>query len=210
MLAFSSAASALQWCLLAQEAAMYAPWPPSLLALPELSEVHAPGDGTLLFRGPRLKMGVCEGVPQSMEPDHVGRCVSDSGLERPRLSCPAAEVPATARLAGPQRTLRLYLPVSLSLLQTAAHFAGPTTTATASTRQRDSWMLARMAGRSRARKASPKAFSGKLGFLLVCGTCSPNAGGWVEPVPITRIGLSARRALNPDGAQTLPCKLAPQ
>ncbi|KAI8476209.1 MAG: hypothetical protein J3K34DRAFT_271511 [Monoraphidium minutum] len=73
MLAFDSAAGALTWCLLAQEALMYAPWPPCLLALPELAEVHAPGDGALLFRGPRLKMGVCEGVPQSLEPDHVGR-----------------------------------------------------------------------------------------------------------------------------------------
>lgn len=52
---------------------MYAPWPPALLSLPGLAEVHAPGDGALLFRGPRLKMGVCEGVPQSVEPDHVGR-----------------------------------------------------------------------------------------------------------------------------------------
>jgi class 3 adenylate cyclase len=73
MLAFPEASAALQWCLLAQEALMYAPWPPALLSLPGLAEVHAPGDGALLFRGPRLKMGVCEGVPQSVEPDHVGR-----------------------------------------------------------------------------------------------------------------------------------------
>jgi hypothetical protein len=73
MLAFSSAGRALQWCLLVQEAAMFAPWPAAVLAMPEYSEVHAPGDGTLLFRGPRLKMGACEGVPRGILCDHVGR-----------------------------------------------------------------------------------------------------------------------------------------
>jgi hypothetical protein len=73
MLAFPSAAAALEWCLLVQEAAMYAPWPASVLETPEFAEVHAPGDGALLFRGPRLKMGVCEGVPRSILCDHVGR-----------------------------------------------------------------------------------------------------------------------------------------
>lgn len=58
MLAFADAANGLQWCLMVQEALMYAPWPPALLSMPEFAEQHAPGDGTLLFRGPRLKMGV--------------------------------------------------------------------------------------------------------------------------------------------------------
>lgn len=73
MLAFPSAAAALQWCLLVQEASMYAPWPASLLALPEFEEVHAPGDGALLFRGPRIKMGACEGTPRGILCDHMGR-----------------------------------------------------------------------------------------------------------------------------------------
>jgi hypothetical protein len=73
MLAFPSASRALQWCLIVQEAAMYAPWPATLLGVPEYAEVHAPGDGTLLFRGPRLKMGACEGVPRGVMCDHVGR-----------------------------------------------------------------------------------------------------------------------------------------
>jgi class 3 adenylate cyclase len=73
MLAFGSAEAALQWCLLVQEALMYAPWPAALLALPEFGEQHTPDGGTLLFRGPRVKMGVCEGRPRSLVADHVGR-----------------------------------------------------------------------------------------------------------------------------------------
>ncbi|KAI8472451.1 MAG: hypothetical protein J3K34DRAFT_519781 [Monoraphidium minutum] len=73
MLAFRSAEGALAWCLLAQEALMYAPWPPALLELPGFGEQHTPDGGTLLFRGPRLKMGVCEGRPRSLVADHAGR-----------------------------------------------------------------------------------------------------------------------------------------
>ena len=44
-----------------------APTPPSPLPF-------GPGGArTLLFRGPRLKMGVCEGVPSTVLPDHLGR-----------------------------------------------------------------------------------------------------------------------------------------
>jgi hypothetical protein len=40
------------------------------------------GAGRLVFRGPRLKMGLTEGVPRTVMPDHLGRCVracSDTG-----------------------------------------------------------------------------------------------------------------------------------
>jgi hypothetical protein len=73
MLAFPSATAALTFCLLVQEATMYAPWPQSVLDWGEWREVHAPGDGALLFRGPRLRMGVAEGVPRSLAPDCAGR-----------------------------------------------------------------------------------------------------------------------------------------
>jgi hypothetical protein len=29
--------------------------------------------GQLVFRGPRLRIGVCEGVPRTVMPDHLGR-----------------------------------------------------------------------------------------------------------------------------------------
>lgn len=29
--------------------------------------------GQLVFRGPRLRIGLCEGVPRTVMPDHVGR-----------------------------------------------------------------------------------------------------------------------------------------
>lgn len=52
----------LQWCLVVQEALLYAPWPPTLLELPEFAEVRDKGSCGLLFRGPRLKMVIGEGV----------------------------------------------------------------------------------------------------------------------------------------------------
>lgn len=73
MLAFHCPADALQWCLVVQESLMYAPWPAALLALPELAEVRAPISGALLFRGPRLKIGLHNGVPRSITPDYLGR-----------------------------------------------------------------------------------------------------------------------------------------
>jgi class 3 adenylate cyclase len=73
MLAFRDAEGALQWCLLVQEALMYAPWPAALLALLEFGEQHTRDGGTLLFRGPRVKMGVCEGRPRSLVANEEGR-----------------------------------------------------------------------------------------------------------------------------------------
>ena len=50
---------------------MYIDWPASAM-----KHWHMEKDdetGTLLFRGPRLKMGICEGSPASIRPDHLGR-----------------------------------------------------------------------------------------------------------------------------------------
>jgi hypothetical protein len=104
------------WCLVTQEALLYAPWTGMLPKLDCFKEATGPG-GEPLFRGPRyhargsglgsfdrgaldhialqsitlnvpngpslflsnplpsrrLKMGICEGYPKSILPDHVGR-----------------------------------------------------------------------------------------------------------------------------------------
>jgi hypothetical protein len=49
------------------------PTPPSPLPFGAGGAPSAGGARTLLFRGPRLKMGVCEGVPSTVLPDHLGR-----------------------------------------------------------------------------------------------------------------------------------------
>jgi len=72
MVAFPTAQSALSWCLVTQEALMYANWPEAVLKHDKFREERAV-DGALLFRGPRLKMGICEGSPKSVLPDHLGR-----------------------------------------------------------------------------------------------------------------------------------------
>ena len=62
--------AALHWCLAVQECALYTEWPATALkywATERDSRDH------VLFRGPRLKMGVCEGSPASIMPDHMGR-----------------------------------------------------------------------------------------------------------------------------------------
>eukprot|EP00798_Chlamydomonas_sp_ICE-L_P008123 gene8123-1370_t len=70
MLSFHSAHAALTWCLTAQESFLYAKWPKSALGFwPETRDEH----GCLDFRGPRMKMGLCEGSPQTVFPDHLGR-----------------------------------------------------------------------------------------------------------------------------------------
>ncbi|GAX78741.1 hypothetical protein CEUSTIGMA_g6178.t1 [Chlamydomonas eustigma] len=70
VLVFSTPEDALLFCISAQFSSMYADW-----SLPVL--MHWPTErgqeGQLLFRGPRLKMGVCEGEPTSIMPDHMGR-----------------------------------------------------------------------------------------------------------------------------------------
>ena len=88
--------SALTWCLAVQECSMYISWLPAVLRQwPE----ERGAMGQIIFRGPRssgcykvlhrilnkqkdfdlllfnsrLKMGVCEGQPRSILPDHMGR-----------------------------------------------------------------------------------------------------------------------------------------
>jgi hypothetical protein len=52
---------------------MFADWPGSVLNLPGFCEVLDPATGLLLFRGPRLRMGLAEGRPDRILPDHTGR-----------------------------------------------------------------------------------------------------------------------------------------
>ncbi|GAX79287.1 hypothetical protein CEUSTIGMA_g6728.t1 [Chlamydomonas eustigma] len=70
MFVFSKAEDALLWCLSVQFCVLYSDWPASVLH--HWPEEHG-ADGRLLFRGPRLKMGVCTGTPSSIIPDHMGR-----------------------------------------------------------------------------------------------------------------------------------------
>jgi hypothetical protein len=51
---------------------MYMQWPAHILSLPGFDTVLDPTSGQLLFRGPRLRMGVAEGIPSSVSPDHMG------------------------------------------------------------------------------------------------------------------------------------------
>ncbi|KIY92834.1 hypothetical protein MNEG_15129 [Monoraphidium neglectum] len=70
--AYSNPVAALEWCLLMQKAAMFLPWPQRVL---EERGCRREDDaaGRVVFRGPRLKMGLREGVPKSICPDHLGR-----------------------------------------------------------------------------------------------------------------------------------------
>jgi hypothetical protein len=51
---------------------MYVDWPQCILELPGFQEQVDPVSGQLLFKGPRLRMGVSEGIPSSVLPDHMG------------------------------------------------------------------------------------------------------------------------------------------
>ena len=53
---------------------MYWDWPHSALKhWPAERDLRAERPDQFFFRGPRLKMGVCEGNPASIMPDHMGR-----------------------------------------------------------------------------------------------------------------------------------------
>lgn len=56
-----------------QEALMYVPWAENVLSHPGFKEELDPVTGLPLFRGPRLRMGLAEGHPNSVLPDHNGR-----------------------------------------------------------------------------------------------------------------------------------------
>ncbi|GAX78738.1 hypothetical protein CEUSTIGMA_g6175.t1 [Chlamydomonas eustigma] len=70
MLAFKHLEDALHWCMLVQECILYADWPLSAL---KFWPIERDNHGQAIFRGPRLKIGVSEGVPSSVLPDHMGR-----------------------------------------------------------------------------------------------------------------------------------------
>ncbi|GAX74578.1 hypothetical protein CEUSTIGMA_g2027.t1 [Chlamydomonas eustigma] len=72
MVVFSSPLAAIAWCLVMQEVMLFAAWSPDVL-LHDKFKVERGADGELLFRGPRLKMGVCEGQPKTIIPDHLAR-----------------------------------------------------------------------------------------------------------------------------------------
>ena len=71
LLTYCDVQDAVQWCLAVQECAMHAEWPPS--ALKQWPTELDPDTRQPLFRGPRMKMGIAEGVPGSITPDHNGR-----------------------------------------------------------------------------------------------------------------------------------------
>ena len=54
-----------------QQCALYVDWPES--ALKQWPTEKDGQDGVFLFRGPRLKMGLCEGSPAKIMPDHLGK-----------------------------------------------------------------------------------------------------------------------------------------
>ncbi|KIY91248.1 hypothetical protein MNEG_16716 [Monoraphidium neglectum] len=72
MVAFATPRAALEWCLVVQEAALYLKWPESVLLHRGFASVHS-ANGDLVFRGPRLKMGLCVGPPKAIMPDALGR-----------------------------------------------------------------------------------------------------------------------------------------
>ncbi|GAX78935.1 hypothetical protein CEUSTIGMA_g6375.t1 [Chlamydomonas eustigma] len=70
IVAFNSPEAALYWCLAVQQCMLYIAWPSSAM---KHWETEWGDEDELVFRGPRLKMGVCEGTPSSIMPDHMGR-----------------------------------------------------------------------------------------------------------------------------------------
>ncbi|KAF5835292.1 hypothetical protein DUNSADRAFT_7617 [Dunaliella salina] len=72
MVAFEKPQVALEWCLCVQECLLWQDWSPVVLKYDRFKEEKSTS-GRLLFRGPRLKMGVTEGRPRSIHPDHLGR-----------------------------------------------------------------------------------------------------------------------------------------
>lgn len=69
MVAFTSPLEAVRWCLLAQEDLLTVDWPSEVLGHEDAAEVVR-GDGYLLMRGLRVRMGVHAGFPDC-QPDTV-------------------------------------------------------------------------------------------------------------------------------------------
>ncbi|GAX75845.1 hypothetical protein CEUSTIGMA_g3288.t1 [Chlamydomonas eustigma] len=68
MIAFEVAEDAVEWCLMVQELVMEVPWASEVLSLPDSSEIRDAVGGDTLWYGPRVKMGVYEGMPAKVTP----------------------------------------------------------------------------------------------------------------------------------------------
>eukprot|EP00803_Ostreobium_quekettii_P000774 evm.model.scf_68EXC.3 EVM.evm.TU.scf_68EXC.3 scf_68EXC:54997-57285(+) len=82
MIAFATAESAIEWCLLVQEVMVEIPWTDRVLRLPYAGEV-LDDEGQPVFCGPRIKMGIYEGQPVRVVPhsstgraDYFGQLVN--------------------------------------------------------------------------------------------------------------------------------------
>ncbi|KAF5828611.1 hypothetical protein DUNSADRAFT_17324 [Dunaliella salina] len=71
MLCFSKPEAALAWSCALQESMMAQTWPKAVLKDPFREGRDTRGH--LIFRGPRLKIGISQGRPDSIQPDHLGR-----------------------------------------------------------------------------------------------------------------------------------------
>ena len=67
MVAFASADAAVEWCLMAQQVLQDLSWPAAVLELPGAEEV-CDQLGNVVFRGPRVKMGLYRGAPTRVMP----------------------------------------------------------------------------------------------------------------------------------------------
>ncbi len=72
MIAFNHPCDALEWCLLVQEIMMEIPWSREMLSLDGTQEV-LDSEGVLLWRGPKVKAGVYQGVPTKVRRGGGGR-----------------------------------------------------------------------------------------------------------------------------------------
>ncbi len=70
--AFPDAVRAITWCLRVQQELLDLGWPDALLEQPEAATVRG-ADGTLLWRGLRVRMGVHTGEPSSAEDPRTGQ-----------------------------------------------------------------------------------------------------------------------------------------
>jgi hypothetical protein len=65
LLAFKSAARAVQFAMAVQEALMRVSWPQQVAALPQCNKVTL--NGVIVFYGPRVQIGMCTGEAASSE-----------------------------------------------------------------------------------------------------------------------------------------------
>jgi class 3 adenylate cyclase len=72
MVAFFNAIDAIRWCTAVQKALLNATWPEALLACPAAKE-ESSADGTILFNGIRIRMGIHTGEPNTRPNPLTGR-----------------------------------------------------------------------------------------------------------------------------------------